>query len=48
VKEQIKGGEVVLKNKTRSTEITLCCDITDEQRSMLISGGLLNILKERA
>ncbi|KAF5031498.1 MAG: aconitate hydratase [Spirochaetales bacterium] len=47
VKEQIKGSEVVLKNKTKSTEIVLCCDITDEQRSMLISGGLLNILKER-
>ncbi|NLA98335.1 MAG: aconitate hydratase, partial [Spirochaetales bacterium] len=47
VKEQIKGGEVVLKNRTKSTEIVLRCDITDEQRSMLISGGLLNILKER-
>ncbi len=47
VKQQIEGKEVVLKNKTKSLEIRLSCDVTDEQRSMLISGGLLNILKER-
>ncbi len=47
VKQQIEGREVVLKNKTKSLEIKLLCDVTDEQRSMLISGGLLNILKER-
>ena len=47
VKQQIEGKEVVLKNKTKSLEIRLLCDITDEQRSMLIGGGLLNILKER-
>lgn len=47
VKQQIEGKEVVLKNKTQSLEIRLLCDITDEQRSMLIGGGLLNILKER-
>nr|WP_321294372.1 aconitate hydratase [uncultured Sphaerochaeta sp.] len=47
VKQQIESKEVVLKNKTKSLEIRLLCDVTDEQRSMLISGGLLNILKER-
>lgn len=48
VKQQIEGKEVILKNKTKSLEIRLLCDITDEQRSMLIGGGLLNILKERS
>lgn len=47
IKEQIKGRSVVLKNKSRACEIVLDCDVTDEQRAMLISGGLLNILKER-
>jgi aconitate hydratase len=48
ISEQIKGETVVLKNKTKSREITLRCDITDGQRAMLIGGGLLNILKEKA
>ena len=48
IAEQIKGETVVLKNKTKSREITLRCDITDGQRAMLIGGGLLNILKEKA
>ncbi|MBG0767638.1 MAG: aconitate hydratase [Spirochaetaceae bacterium] len=48
IAEQIKGDRVVLKNKTKSREITLRCDITEGQRAMLISGGLLNILKEKA
>ncbi|NMA22338.1 MAG: aconitate hydratase, partial [Spirochaetales bacterium] len=47
IKEQITGRDVVLKNKTKAYEVVLDCDITDEQRAMLISGGLLNILKER-
>ncbi len=47
IAKQIEGREVVLKNKTKSLEITLYCDITDTQRSMLIEGGLLNILKGR-
>jgi aconitate hydratase len=48
IAEQIKGDTVVLKNKTKSREITLRCDITEGQRAMLIGGGLLNILKEKA
>ncbi len=48
IAEQIKGEKVVLKNKTKSREITLRCDITEGQRAMLIGGGLLNILKEKA
>jgi aconitate hydratase len=47
VKEQIKNRTVVLKNKTKRAEIPLDCDVTDDQRSMLMEGGLLNILKER-
>ena len=47
IKEQIKGQHVILKNKTKACEVVLECDVTDEQRAMLISGGLLNILKER-
>ena len=45
IRKQIEGGSVVLKNKSKSLEITLLCDITSEQRKMLIGGGLLNILK---
>ncbi len=48
IAEQIKSDKVVLKNKTKSREITLRCDITDGQRAMLVGGGLLNILKEKA
>jgi aconitate hydratase len=48
IAEQIKGDTVILKNKTKSREITLRCDITEGQRAMLIGGGLLNILKEKA
>ncbi len=48
IKEQITGREVVLKNRTKALEVVLDCDVTDEQRAMLISGGLLNILKERS
>ncbi len=47
VKEQIAGRDVILKNRTKALEVVLDCDVTDEQRAMLISGGLLNILKER-
>ncbi len=48
ISQQIKGDTVVLKNKSKSREITLRCDITEGQRAMLIGGGLLNILKEKA
>jgi aconitate hydratase len=47
VREQIQNDHVVLKNRTKSVEIPLVCDVTEEQRAMLLKGGLLNILKER-
>ncbi|HPZ15922.1 MAG TPA: aconitate hydratase [Sphaerochaeta sp.] len=47
IRAQIEGRDVVLKNRTKACEIVLDCDITDEQRAMLIGGGLLNILKEQ-
>ena len=47
IHRQIAGGTVILKNRTKSLEISLRCDVTEEQRTMLIKGGLLNILKER-
>lgn len=46
VGQQIKGGKVILKNKTRNEEITLACDVTEEQYKMILAGGLLNILKQ--
>ena len=48
IREQITTGEVVMKNRTKAVEVILDCDVTDEQRAMLISGGLLNILKEHS
>lgn len=47
VRKQIQNDHVVLKNRTKSVEIPLVCDVTEEQRAMLLKGGLLNILKER-
>ena len=47
IRRQIAGETVILKNRTKSLEISLRCDVTEEQRTMLIKGGLLNILKER-
>ncbi|HPB41331.1 MAG TPA: hypothetical protein PLR03_00730, partial [Sphaerochaeta sp.] len=46
IRRQIAGETVMLKNRTKSLEIPLRCDVTGEQRKMLIKGGLLNILKE--
>ncbi|NLL24813.1 MAG: aconitate hydratase, partial [Spirochaetales bacterium] len=46
IRRQIVGETVMLKNRTKSLEIPLRCDVTGEQRKMLIKGGLLNILKE--
>ena len=48
VDKQIENRLVVVKNKTKGLEITLVCDVTDAQQRMLVSGGLLNVLKEGA
>lgn len=46
IRTQIGGGKVVLVNKSRDITIPLSCDITPDQRTMLLAGGLLNVLKE--
>ena len=48
IRTQIGNDEVVLLNKTKGISIPLDCDITSEQRAMLLAGGLLNVLKEKA
>lgn len=48
IRTQIGTGEVLLLNKTQGISIPLTCDITDEQHAMLLAGGLLNVLKEKA
>ncbi len=48
IRKQIATRAVVLQNKSKNFEVTLDCDITDEQLAMLLAGGLLNCMKERA
>ncbi|HAF86271.1 MAG TPA: aconitate hydratase [Sphaerochaeta sp.] len=47
IRSQIGNDEVQLLNKTRGIAIPLTCDVTSDQHSMLLAGGLLNILKEK-
>ncbi len=47
VKAEIKAGkEVKLINKTKNEEYTLCYDLSDRQRDMILAGGLLNYTRE--
>ncbi len=47
VKAEIKSGkEVKLINKTKNEEYTLCYDLSDRQRDMILAGGLLNYTRE--
>ncbi len=48
IRTQIGTDEVSLLNKTKGISISLNCDITSEQHAMLLAGGLLNVLKEKA
>jgi len=48
IRTQIGKGEALLVNKTKGISIPLTCDITSEQLTMLLAGGLLNALKEKA
>lgn len=48
IRTQIGKKQVVVRNKTKNIDIALDCDITEEQHAMLLAGGLLNVLKERA
>ncbi len=47
VKAEITAGkEVKLVNKTKGEEYTLCYDLSDRQRDMILAGGLLNYTRE--
>ena len=47
VKAEISTGkEVKLINKTKNEEYTLCYDLSDRQRDMILAGGLLNYTRE--
>ena len=47
VKAEIADGkEVKLINKTKNEEYTLCYDLSDRQRDMILAGGLLNYTRE--
>lgn len=48
IRTQIGTGEVLVLNKTKGTSLAFDCDITSEQHAMLLAGGLLNVLKEKA
>ena len=40
------GGKVILKNKTKGTEIALEPVLTERQRDLVLAGGLLNYTRE--
>lgn len=47
VKAEIaKGKEVKLINKTKNEEYTLCYELSERQRDMILAGGLLNYTRE--
>ncbi len=47
VKAEISAGkEVKLINKTKNEEYTLCYELSDRQRDMILAGGLLNYTRE--
>ena len=41
------GGKVILRNKTKGTEIELEPVLTERQRDLVLAGGLLNYTKEK-
>ena len=43
IREQLSAGDtVIVKNKTKNIEITAKCSLTERQRAIILSGGLLN------
>ena len=43
IREQLSAGDtVIVKNKTKGIEITAKCSLTERQRAIILSGGLLN------
>lgn len=45
--EIANGGKVILKNKTKGTEIELEPVLTERQRDLVLAGGLLNYTREQ-
>lgn len=43
-----KGGQAILENKTKGTQIKVNCALSDRQRAMMLAGGLLNYTREQA
>ncbi len=43
-----QGTGVVLKNLTRGTDVPLALSLSDRQKAIILSGGLLNYVRERA
>ena len=43
-----ENKEVKLINKTKNEEYTLCYELSDRQRDMILAGGLLNYTRENA
>lgn len=48
IKDQLDKGTVKVKNISKNSEYELKLDITDRQREMLESGGLLNVMKKQS
>lgn len=47
IQTQVKKDIIKVKNLTKNSEYELSLDITDRQREMLESGGLLNVMKKQ-
>ncbi len=48
VADAVNGKEIVVKNLTKGTSFNVKLDISDRQKGMLLSGGLLNYTREQA
>ncbi|GFN34753.1 aconitate hydratase [Tepidimicrobium xylanilyticum] len=45
---QMKGNKIIVKNISKDEEYVLLLDVTERQRNILKSGGLLNYIKARS
>ena len=48
IKDQLDKGTIKVKNISKNSEYELKLDITDRQKEMLESGGLLNVMKKQS
>ncbi|MFA6941285.1 MAG: aconitate hydratase [Clostridiaceae bacterium] len=46
-KDQVKNGEVIVINKTKNIEYKTAIELSEREITMILEGGLLNILKNR-